>query len=99
MFDLQRAGWGKRIMAAIFDGILFATLAVGIAALLSFSFGYDIKVEQYAAIMSSYEQQYDVDLEASTENMTPDEQTAHQEKVDAVYNELTQLKLGFRQAF
>lgn len=90
MFDLQRAGWGKRIMAAIFDGILFATLAVGIAALLSFSFGYDVKVEQYAAIMSGYEQRYDVDLEASTENMTLDEQTAHQEKVDAVYNELTQ---------
>ena len=89
MVDLQRAGWGKRIMAAIFDGILFATLAVGLAALLSFSFGYDSQVEQYAAIMNGYEQQYGVDIEASTENMTPAEQTAHQEKVDAVYNELT----------
>ena len=90
MIDLQRAGWGKRIMAAIFDGILFATLAVGLAALLSFSFGYDVQVEEYAAIMDGYEQEYGVDLEASTEGMTPTEQAAHQEKVDAVYNELKQ---------
>ena len=36
MTDLQKAGLGKRIMAAIFDGILLATLAVGLAVVLSF---------------------------------------------------------------
>ncbi len=85
MTDLQKAGFGKRIMAFIFDGILLATLAVGLAVLLSFSFGYDAKVERYTAIIDGYEQQYDVDVQASTADMTEAEQTAHQEKTDAVY--------------
>lgn len=89
MNDLQKAGLGKRIMAAIFDGILFVTLAVGVAALVSFCFGYDVEVEKYASIMSRYEQQYEVDLEASTTDMTPDELDAHNEKLDAVYSALS----------
>ena len=88
MTDLQRANFGKRIMSAIFDGILLATLAVGLAALLSFSFGYDTALERYAAIMERYEQQYDVDVEMSTADMTEAETTAHNEKVDAVYQDL-----------
>lgn len=84
MTDLQKASLGKRIMAAIFDGILLATLAVGLAVLLSLCFGYDAQVDRYAAIMEGYEQQYDVDVQASISNMTDPEQTAHNEKVNAV---------------
>lgn len=90
MTDLQRANFGKRIMAAIFDGILVATLAVGLAALLSLCLGYDVGVERYASIMNGYEQQYEVDLEASTIDMTPAEMDAHNEKIDLVYAALSQ---------
>lgn len=90
MIDLQRAGLGKRIMAAIFDGVLAVTLAVGLAALLSFCFGYDVEVERYAAIMSEYEQEYDVDLESSTADMTSAELASYNEKVSAVYEALSQ---------
>lgn len=88
MVDLQRAGLGKRIMAAIFDGILVATLAVGLAALLSLCFGYDIELKRYTEIMSGYEQQYNVDVDASTEGMTDDELAAHNGKLDEVNNAL-----------
>lgn len=39
--SIQKASIGKRIIASIFDGILLSILAVGIATLLSFAFGYD----------------------------------------------------------
>lgn len=90
MTDLQKAGLGKRIMAAIFDGVLVVTLAVGLAALLSLCFGYDVEVERYASIMNGYEEQYDVDIEASTTDMTAAELEAHNEKLDAVYTALSQ---------
>ena len=41
MITLQKANLGKRIIAAIFDGILVSILAVGVAALLSLAFGYN----------------------------------------------------------
>lgn len=88
MTDLQKAGLGKRIMAAIFDGTLLATLAVGLAVLLSICFGYDAKVERYSSIMDGYEQQVGVDLQESTAEMSEAEQNAHQEKIDAVYDAL-----------
>lgn len=88
MTDLQKAHFGKRIMSAIFDGILLATLAVGLAALLSISFGYDAALDRYTAIMEQYEQQHDVDVQASTADMTEAEFKAHKEKVDAVQADL-----------
>ena len=90
MTDLQKPGFGKRIMAAIFDGILAATLAVGLAALLSFCFGYDAQVEHYSEIMSGYEQRYEVDFEASTEDMTDAELSSYQEKMDSAYAAMRQ---------
>lgn len=88
MTDLQKAGFGKRIMAFLFDGILLATLAVGFAALLSICLGYDTAVERYTAILSGYEQQYEVDVEASTTEMTEEKQKLHEKKVEAVYQAL-----------
>lgn len=90
MTDLQKAGVGKRIMAAIFDGILVVTLAVGLAALLSLCFGYDVEVDRYASILSGYEEQYEVDIEAATTDMTAAELEAHNKKLEAVQTALYQ---------
>ena len=68
MTDLQKAGLGKRIMAAIFDGILIATLAVGMAACFSFCFGYDAQVAQSEAIRVQYEQRYEIDSQIHPDN-------------------------------
>lgn len=88
MTDLQKAGLGKRIMAAIFDGILLATLAVGLAVVLSFCLGYDTKVERYDAIMSGYEQQYDLDLQEYS-LMDEEGKAANQDKAEAIYTALS----------
>ncbi|MBE6675380.1 MAG: RDD family protein [Ruminococcaceae bacterium] len=41
IYDLQKASLWKRISAFLFDIIIFAILAVGIAALMSFALDYD----------------------------------------------------------
>ena len=87
MNDLQKASLGKRIIAAIFDGILMSTLAVGLAVVLSFCLGYDTYYEDYTAIIHRYEQQYGIDLQITTEayeNMSPAEQADYMEKWNAV---------------
>lgn len=88
MTDLQKANVGKRIMAALFDGILLATLAVGIAVVLSFCLGYDAKVERYDAIMNGYEQQYDLDLQEYS-LMGEEDKSANREKAEAIYTALS----------
>lgn len=87
MTDLQKANVGKRIMSGLFDGILLATLAVGVAILLSFCFGYDAQLDRYTAILDGYEQQYGIDLQITTEEyqgMTTAEQTAYMDTWNAV---------------
>lgn len=88
MTDLQRASLGKRIMAAIFDGILLATLAVGIAALLSLCFKYDVKFDRYSAIMDRYEQQYELDIQAPTDELTDAQKAELNAKKDALQSAL-----------
>lgn len=87
MTDLQKASMGKRIMSAIFDGILLGTLAVGIAILLSVCFGYDGYLDRYTAVMDRYEQQYAIDLHITTEeyeSLSRAEQDAYMEQWNAV---------------
>lgn len=88
MTDLQRASLGKRIMAAIFDGILLATLAVGIAALLSLCFKYDVKFDRYSAIMDRYEQQYELDIQEPTDELTDAQKAELNAKKDALQSAL-----------
>jgi len=108
MNDLQKASLGKRIIAAIFDGILMSTLAVGLAVVLSFCLGYDTYYEDYTAIIHRYEQQYGIDLQITTEayeNMSPAEQADYMEiwnavdaalRQDAEYTRLNMLLLNMR---
>jgi len=65
MLELQKAGIWKRISAALFDFILLATLAVGVAWLLSFFLGYDGYSEELEAISESYEVAGGVDFDIS----------------------------------
>lgn len=108
MNDLQKASLGKRIIAAIFDGILLSTLAVGLAVVLSFCLGYDAYYEDYNAIIDRYEQQYGIDLQITTEayeSMTAGEQADYMEiwnavdaalRQDAEYTRLNMLLLNMR---
>lgn len=93
MNDLQKASLGKRIIAALFDGILLATLAVGIAVVLSFCMGYDTYYDDYATIVGHYEQQYGVSLSITTEEyeaMTPQQQETYMEAYNAIDTALRQ---------
>ena len=89
MNDLQKANLGKRIMSALFDNILLATLAVGIAIVLSLCLGYDAQLDNYTAVLERYEQQYGINLQIPTEEyegMSAAEKDAYMEtwhKVDA----------------
>lgn len=68
--DLQKANLGKRIIAAIFDGILLSILAVGLAALFSMALGYDGYIDSVNAAYEKYESMYDVDFQISQQAYT-----------------------------
>ena len=61
--DLQKASFGKRIIAHIFDVLLVCVLAVGFITLLSSALGYDAYVEKYESDIKQYEAQYNVKFE------------------------------------
>ena len=87
MTDLQKPNMGKRIMSGLFDGILLITLAIGLATLLSFCFGYEAQLDRFTAIVDRYEQQYGIRLEITTEeyeSMSPDAQKEYMEKWNAI---------------
>ena len=58
--DLQKASFGKRIIAHIFDVLLVCVLAVGFITIISSSIGYDSYMEKYENDMKRYESQYNV---------------------------------------
>ena len=85
--DLQKASLWKRISAAIFDGMLTALVAVGIAFLLSLVFDYDGQNEKLNAAYNRYETEYGVTFNITSEQyeaMT-EEETAN---YDAAYEAL-----------
>jgi uncharacterized RDD family membrane protein YckC len=61
--DLQKASFGKRIIAAIFDGILLSILAVGLATILSLALGYNNYYQNLTDISQKYESQYGIDFQ------------------------------------
>ena len=60
--SLQKASFGKRIISSIFDGILLSILAVGLAAVLSLSFGYNSYINNVSQSYAKYENEYNVKL-------------------------------------
>ena len=67
MYDLQKASMLKRISAALLDGILLATLVVGVALLLSLALGYDTYSDRLDGYYDQYEDEYGVSFDLSTE--------------------------------
>ena len=83
IYDLQKASMGKRISAFLFDFILFITLFVGVALLISAVTGYDAKISELEGIYDRYEEKYDIVLGSDPEGydtMTDEEKAAYDER-------------------
>lgn len=86
--DLQKASMWKRISAWLFDGILTATLAVGLAFLLSLLLGYDGYSREVDASYAKYETQYGITFDISQEEYLALSEQAKQ-NYEAAYAALT----------
>lgn len=87
IFDLQKAGMWKRISAYLFDFILLATVAVGLAFLLSVVFGYDKHNSALDAAYAKYEAEYGVIFDISQEEflkLSEEQQKAWNEAYQAL---------------
>lgn len=86
--DLQKASLLKRISAALFDGILLAIVAVGVAAVLSLIFGYNDQIESLSNAYADYESRYGVEFQITQDqyNAMTD---AQKQNYDAAYQALT----------
>lgn len=91
MYDLQKASWWKRFSAFLFDAIILATLAVGLAALLSLVFGYDSQLATYAELKNEYSEKYGIELDISQEKfdkLSADERAKYDEANEEWVNDL-----------
>ena len=66
-YDLQKAGFWKRIAAWMFDGILTGILAVGLGLILSALLGYDGYNQTLEAAYDHYETEYGIVFQISQE--------------------------------
>lgn len=87
--SIQKASIGKRIIAAIFDGILLSILAVALATLLSFAFGYDGYMDTVNGAYAQYEQEYGIKFNITAEEYEKlsDEQKAKYEEANKALSE------------
>lgn len=74
MVSLQKASISKRIIAAIFDGILVSILAVGIIALLSGVLKTDSHLEVYQQAHDKYSTEYNLNITAKEYNELTEQQ-------------------------
>lgn len=65
MVSLQKANVGKRVIAAIFDGILISIIAVGLVALLSTAFKSDDYLDKVNTAYAKYETKYGIEFRIS----------------------------------
>ena len=90
IYDLQRASMWKRIPAYIFDCILIATLAVGLALALSAILGYNGYNARLDAAYDSYAAEYGVDFDISSsdfEKLSETEQARYDEAMRALFSD------------
>ena len=103
IYDLQKASVGKRIIAFIFDLIMFATLAVGIAYIISVVGNYAQYSERLKDIREEYSEEYQVQLDITSEEyaaLSESELARYKEAEDAFSkdeeaNELYSTMLNF----
>ena len=67
MLDLQKASFGKRISAYLFDVILLFIAVIGIGCIFSAVTGYDAELQKYTDMNQAYVDKYGIDLERSEE--------------------------------
>ena len=87
--DIQKAGIWKRISAWLFDKILLAIAAVGVAALLSLAFDYDGHLNRYHEIRGQVEETYGISFEI-TEEEYKSYDAEKKARYDAAYEALNQ---------
>ncbi len=85
--DFQKASLWKRISAGLFDGLMLALLAVGIAYLLSLAFDYDGHTNALNDTYLQYESQYGVTFDITEEQYNALSAEAKQ-SYDAAYEAL-----------
>ena len=86
--DLQKASLLKRISAALLDGILLAIMTVGIAALLSTIFSYNVQLDSLTNAYDQYESRYGVEFDISQDEYLAMSDTQRQ-NYDEAYKALT----------
>ena len=87
MYDIQKSGMGKRISAFLFDIIIFAILAVGVAFLFSAILGYNSKLEEMEAHYDKYSEEYGIVLDISEsefEELSEEEKARFNEANEAI---------------
>ena len=82
--DIQKASIWKRFAAALLDFILIATIAVGMAALISLITGYDRANDRLNEIYAEYEEKYDIDRTKSVDSLTEEEIKRYEEADRAI---------------
>lgn len=91
MINLQKASFGKRIIAAIFDGILLSIIAVGLIALLSGIFKTDTHLNTYQEAYNKYSTEYNINLTANEySELTEQQKTDYAERIKAFNNAINQ---------
>ena len=84
IYDVQRASVLKRISAFMFDAILVAVLAVGIAFILSIALGYDAQSAKLDALYDKYAEKHSVNFDISSEDyekLTDEEKQKYEQAV------------------
>lgn len=87
IYDLQKAGSLKRLSAFLLDFIMLISLAVGLAALMSWVFGFDRHYNAMNAGFEAYEQQYGVVFDITQEEYEAKSE-ADRQLYDDAYNAL-----------
>ena len=85
--NLQKASFWKRIAAWMFDGIVVATICVGVAFLLSYIFSYDSYINTVTNAYEKYEVEFSVDFDISAEEyekLSSDEIEKYNKAYDAL---------------
>lgn len=85
--DLQKASLWKRVSAGLFDLILVVMLAVGMAALLSWAFGYNTHSQSLNDAYNRYETRYGVEFQMTQEAFDALSQE-QKDQYDTAYNAL-----------
>ena len=87
IYDLQKASIGKRLSAFLFDLIMFVTLAVGVAYIITNAVGYNEYSTRLEAKRTEYSEEYGVKLDITNEEFSKltDSEKINYQKAQAAF--------------